>query len=1002
MPVTPQPAASPLAQQRPSSDRAIDAPDKDGNTPLMAAAKTGRIKLMQALIAQGAGVNSRNPRGSAPLMFAVDGGIEAVALLLSKGAKVDAQADNGMTALAWAVYLKRPDIFQRLLAAGANSGLLSGNRQTLLHLAASSGDAGLVRRLLDLGLSPAALDLANETALIKAAGHGHGAVVRLLAGKSPLSHWNADGETALTLASKKGDVEVVKALLDAGAPVSGKEGERAIAHAVEAKQGAMTRFLLKQGANVNARGFLDRPLLSLAAWTNQPALALELLAHGADPKLKSKSGQTPLQMASLWTDSPALIVALLKAGADPDSEVLLNACGKKSPVMLAVLRMAGAELAAMHDQENCLHAAVRGGNAATIAFVLRQPGGRALLAAQNGYDHTPLMDAVSKRGPEAVAVVGQLLDAGSPVDGKDGDGNTVLHLAAQANNAAVIRLLLAKGPAQISNRLGMTSIAWAANWGMLDAVLALDQPVSVKLARPWLPKLVVNLVERADDSAGLSKALTHYGALIERPTLSEALFWAVNSKHLDAATVLLDHGADPDSSQSGIPFLRVQSVDMAELLLRRGARLDKPGTDGRTALLEAAKNGDIALSRSLLAHGANPNLRDQAGWNALDHARATGLADLIVTMERAGAKSSRPSPVLWAADVKDGGDSDGFSAAPLVVGDQLIAGHDSGFLYAFNRQTGQLNWKRDLGGNIRREIRVLDGDLFVTSDSHALYRIRPQDGAIVWHYAYSGGHVASGASAWRDLALFADFNGTVRAVDRKSGQLRWEKSLGSELAAVVSGEDAMRMAGNGLYFLSDRGLHRHDLVTGKTLSFAAAQPGMPEIAEGLAFLPSKEKRLYVLDADTLKLRQVVALEDQALLRPLYHDGRLYLPLREKLLAFPVRKPWLQTLSLNPLGAPDWQAAITRDLYARPVWANGRIYSFGPIKPKDKRLANSPLAGFFTQTRLVSLDPASGQEKSALLHERFGNTLFTPAVAADAVYVLPQGRGQRVLAVKALP
>lgn len=258
-------------------------------------------------------------------------------MLLSKGAEVDAQSsENNMTALSWAVYRKHPDIFNRLLAAGANPRPLFLNQQTLLHLAASAGLADVVQTLLRLGLPADALDIYNETALIKAAENGHADVVRLLSGFPSRSHWNADKETALTLASTNGHLEVVKAMLDAGAPLIGEEGDKAITNAVEAKQLALTETLLNRGANVNASGFLGRPLISLAAWVNQTKLALLLLTHRADPKLKSESGQTPLQMATQWTDFPALIDALLKAGAPEDADAMLNACGKQGPEMLVV------------------------------------------------------------------------------------------------------------------------------------------------------------------------------------------------------------------------------------------------------------------------------------------------------------------------------------------------------------------------------------------------------------------------------------------------------------------------------------------------------------------------------------------------------------------------------------------------------------------------------------------------------------------------------------------
>lgn len=920
------------------------------------------------------------------------------------------QADNrsvkdGDALLMEAAQKGQIKVMDALMASGANRQLLTRDRQTLLHVAASSGQAEVVAHLLDLGLSADLLDNANETALMKAARQGHVAVVRQLARRSPLSQWNAKNETALTLTSENGHLDVVKALLDAGSPATGKEGDRAIANAVETKQVAVTRYLLQRGANVNARGFLGRPLISLAAWTHQPDLAIWLLANGADPKLNSESGASPLAMAIEWTDSLDLVNQLLRRGAVPEPAFIVDACGKKSPAMLLALLRAGSDLAATNDtNETCLHAAVRSASLATFAFVLQQPQAKAQMAAADSYGYTPLMRAASKSGPEFTALVDKLLAAGSPLGGQDRDGNTVLHVAAEANNAASIRLLLTKGAPQTKNQLDMTPIAWAANWGKLDAVLALDQAPQVETERPWLPKLIESLVDRAQDSAGLARALKIYAQRIGPATRSEALYWAVNEEQFDAARVLLGQGADPNTAKSGVPIVRSKSVAMAELLFKSGAKIDQsdPKHQGRTALLEVAKQGNIALTQWLLAHGAKPNLQDAHGWNALDYARATGLHPAIAAIEQAGGKSTRPSTVLWATDVLEGEDIDGFTAQPLVVGEQLIAGHENGFLYALDRKTGRINWKRNLGGKISHAVRLLDGDLFVTSNSHALYRIRAQDGAVVWRTGYSGGQIASGAWAWKDVALFADFGGIVHAVDLKTGQVRWEKKLGGEIASAVAGEDAIRMDGDRLYFLNESGLNRLDLTTGAKASFAAKQVGMPEVADGLAFLPSKDKHLYVLDAKTLKLMQDVTLQDESLLRPLYFDGRLYLPLRTQLLALPMRNPWLRALGFDPLGKPDWQIEIAHDMYARPVAANGLIYSFRPVKPADSSLPDAPMAGFFHPTQLFSLDPASGLEKSSLTHALFDSKMVTPAVSNDAVYVLPLGTGHRVLAVKALP
>ena len=83
------------AQSLYAATGAVDAPDKDGNTPLMLAAQKGDIALMKALLGSGVDLHKRNPRGSNALMFAVDGGLPAIELLLQKGAKATDQRNDG-------------------------------------------------------------------------------------------------------------------------------------------------------------------------------------------------------------------------------------------------------------------------------------------------------------------------------------------------------------------------------------------------------------------------------------------------------------------------------------------------------------------------------------------------------------------------------------------------------------------------------------------------------------------------------------------------------------------------------------------------------------------------------------------------------------------------------------------------------------------------------------------------------------------------------------------
>ena len=1022
--------------------KSVDTPDKDGNTPLMLAAKKGDLARMKALLAQGANVQTRNPRGSNALMFAADGGLPAIELLLQKGAKATDQRNDGMSALAWAVVGGHDKVFERLLVAGANPKIMTDHQQTLLHIAAIKGQAGMARRLLALGLDPEALDSYSENPLIKASENGHPEVVKLLLGrKVKLSHWSSEAETALSVATKKGHLAVVKELVQAGAPVRGKEGDRAVANAVEHKQPAVVRYLLDKGADRNARGFFKRPLVSLAAWTRQPELAIELLRRGADPNLRSDSGATPLQMAVFWTESPALVQELFKRGVKPDPEATLDACGTQKPDILKLFLAHGADVSitgkSLKDSSSvhgisggsCLHVAAMKASPEVVSFLLQEtrkrssdgkPLSATLLQMHDNYGTTPLMDA-ARREKGAAAVMKLLINAGSPLDAKDKSGNTALHIAAENGNVETIRLLLQKGARIQKGQFDKTPMEAALSRGQLDAALAFK---GQKPSTEMLRTLFRSLAEEEKGTGRLTQALQQFSRQLNPELLSFALFEAVAKDRFSNARILLEHRATPNGittpenfsnqlkgyllQKHNIPdgflaepaVVMVKSIAMAELLARYKADFNQADSKGVTALQQAVREENLALVRWLLARKVDPNKADSKGSSPMYLARQGGLAELIRMIEKAGGTTTLLSPVLWASSIteKENKAIYGFASGPLIVGNLVVIGHEDGYLYAFDRSNGALRWKRQLGGEIKHSPRLVDGDLFVTADSHTLTRIRPADGSIVWQFAYSGKQVATGAQFWRDLALVADYSGNLWAVDRSTGTLRWERNVG-ELESVIQDEDALRIVENGAYFLNKQGLSRFDLVSGKFSHFSVKNAGMPEVAEGLAFVPTKDKELHVLDAITLQPKQKVALGAAALVRPLLHNSRLIVSIEGGLQAFRVRPALLRKIGFNPLGKLAWQRETSIESYARPVigkyWLT--VYTLEPEnepKPGETSILNL--------VNLLMLDPETGKEhaKVALWESHlYGDKVVTPAVDGNVVYAAPLGPSKRLQAVK---
>jgi Ankyrin repeats (3 copies) len=100
----------------------VNAQNKWGLTPLMAAAHGGHIEIGKLLMEKGADVNARQNGGWTALMCAaVRGQADAVSLLLGKGADISAKTENGVTALTLARSNGRSQIVEFLKAHGAEA-----------------------------------------------------------------------------------------------------------------------------------------------------------------------------------------------------------------------------------------------------------------------------------------------------------------------------------------------------------------------------------------------------------------------------------------------------------------------------------------------------------------------------------------------------------------------------------------------------------------------------------------------------------------------------------------------------------------------------------------------------------------------------------------------------------------------------------------------------------------------------------------------------------------
>jgi len=132
----------------------INASDRLDRTPLITAIVDSKASFAKFLIAKGANVNVVvgtegvvfGPHGGeTPLHAAVGyGQVETIALLVAKGAKVNAQTTDGNTPLHFAALYHQPEAAQKLLQLGANRSIKNSKAQTPLEAANAKGDSDLI------------------------------------------------------------------------------------------------------------------------------------------------------------------------------------------------------------------------------------------------------------------------------------------------------------------------------------------------------------------------------------------------------------------------------------------------------------------------------------------------------------------------------------------------------------------------------------------------------------------------------------------------------------------------------------------------------------------------------------------------------------------------------------------------------------------------------------------------------------------------------------------
>ena len=307
--------------------------------------------------------------------------------------------------------------------------------------------AEIAERLLDLGADP------NSHYLFDA--HDPDSRIPALCGASGDSNQPA----------------VTRLLLERGAEPNDAES---IFHAAEAMNEECLEILLAHGTDVNAdpNRYGNRPIYFLFGYRQARAgsqTTLQgirwLLEHGADPnRASTEEEETALQLAVRNGWGVEALKLLLGHGADVDA----RRKDGKTAYQLAVLygNFEGATLLAEHGAEATLDTTERflaecgAGNREGALSVLSEDSDlvERLTPEQQGV----LPAAAGLPNNEAVRL---LLEFGLPIDAKDADGATALHLAAWSGYRSTVQILLAAGASLevLDDTHDATPLGWVAH-----------------------------------------------------------------------------------------------------------------------------------------------------------------------------------------------------------------------------------------------------------------------------------------------------------------------------------------------------------------------------------------------------------------------------------------------------------------------------------------------------------------------------------------------------------
>lgn len=452
-------------------------------------------------------------------------------------------------------------------------------------------------------------------------------------------------------------------------------------------------FIQKGNFNLTHSISFDEKLMRFFLSCKIAALAF-LFKHGLPINIQNKEGMTPLMLAcSVGTKEMVKILLSI-----PNIDINLSVATGRTSLAAACSQ----EVPELSTGCTPLAAACSQG-ALEIVELLLQAG--AQVNNKDDNEATPLIRAcMYKKDPRLVKI---LIDHGADVNSAMCSGETALHFACSEGVPEIVECLLKAGASlHVRECNGVTPLSVAIRKGheeivkLLLALPAIDCEENDAIGNSLLilavmkgtPKIVRLLLDKGVNPSKQSQGggtpllaacekkdillvnlLLEKGAAIEgRSKMGGCPLLATAELNcLEIMKILLHAGACPNvqNSLGGTPLIIAAErgfIDMVKLLVEKGVELDKVNNAGCTALIAACVNQHTEIAAYLIKKGASVNIQNKLGNTALILACDRRSLGTNLSMESAKKQEALVQILLQAGVAIELRNLDGISAIDLA------------------------------------------------------------------------------------------------------------------------------------------------------------------------------------------------------------------------------------------------------------------------------------------------------------------------------------------------